>query len=83
MHGDLKPENVLVFEENSHPVAKLIDFDCSCFGLTDSDLVSIGGTPGWLAPEFDEIRIALSEKQERQLYTPIGGCAPGSTICTY
>ena len=79
MQGDLKPENVLVFEENGHPVAKLIDFDCSCFGLTDSDLVSIAGAP---APEFDEIRIALSEKRERQMCTPMGSCAPGSSICT-
>ena len=71
VHGDLKPENVLVFGENGHPVAKLIDFDCLCFGLTDSDLVSITGTPGWLALEFvrRNPHCTLGEARKADIYS--------------
>lgn len=51
-HGDLKPENILVFGQSGHLTAKLIDFDGSCFGLTNSDLVWLSGTKGWKDPEL-------------------------------
>ena len=57
VHGDLKPANVLVFEQR-HPsvpyTAKLNDFGM-CIALEDNSSVSYqsyGGTPGWLAPEI-------------------------------
>ena len=51
---------------NGQVFAKLIDFDCSCFGLTDSSLVSIAGTPGWLAPEFVRRNPHFTRGEERK-----------------
>jgi serine/threonine protein kinase len=62
-HGDLKPQNVLVFKNQGGWVAKLCDFGCTR-GVVDSNSVmsesmeqsgstKIGyaGTKGWLPPE--------------------------------
>ncbi|KAH8726359.1 hypothetical protein GQ44DRAFT_725949 [Phaeosphaeriaceae sp. PMI808] len=55
IHGDLKPQNVLIFEGGRWPVAKLADFGLS---TNDSSVegvyVHIGGTPGWQAPEIEK-----------------------------
>lgn len=59
VHGDLKPDNVLIFEQPNLSVpyiAKLNDFGM-CIPLEDKSSVSYqsyGGTPGWLAPEVRE-----------------------------
>ncbi|KAI1085138.1 hypothetical protein F5B20DRAFT_521122 [Whalleya microplaca] len=57
VHGDLKPENVLVFQRSHRRVAKIADFGL-CVG--DSELghvgVCLGGTEGWQAPEVEEGR---------------------------
>ncbi|KAJ5754135.1 uncharacterized protein N7511_008288 [Penicillium nucicola] len=52
-HGDLKPDNILLFEKYGEWSAKLCDF-----GLSTSDAsysngkMEYRGTPGWRAPEF-------------------------------
>lgn len=77
MHGDLKPENVLIFEERGHLVAKLSDFDCSSFGQTDDSQVSIAGTPGWIAPELARrnARCCLRDARKADIYTYAKLCA--------
>lgn len=52
-------------------IAKLIDFDSSSFGLTDSDHVSISGTKGWFAPELTRgnCTIKLSEAFKADIYS--------------
>jgi serine/threonine protein kinase len=58
VHGDLKPENVLLYKQRGRLLAKLADF-----GLLVSEPVSkptdlrLGGTLGWQAPEVEEGRI--------------------------
>jgi serine/threonine protein kinase len=53
VHGDIKPENILLFEnvKKGRPVLKICDF-----GSTQVDVVSTdgirGATEAWLAPEF-------------------------------
>ena len=53
-HGDLKPQNVLVFKARTGWVAKLCDFGCAR-GIIDPNNavegVAYAGTPGWLPPE--------------------------------
>lgn len=51
VHGDLKPENVLMFHESDHWVAKLADFGGAA--NVGKDGVWEGrGTVGWRAPEL-------------------------------
>ena len=57
VHGDLKPANILIFEQSNALVpyiAKINDFGM-CIPLEDKSPVSYRsyqGTPGWLAPEL-------------------------------
>ncbi|MFO1463995.1 MAG: sigma 54-interacting transcriptional regulator [bacterium] len=47
LHGDLKPENLLVHEiRGEEPLLKLIDF-----GISHPSLAVVGGTPPYMAPE--------------------------------
>jgi serine/threonine protein kinase len=52
-HGDLKPDNILIFKKSGEWCAKLCDF-----GLSTSDAFCVNGiaeyrgTPGWRPPEF-------------------------------
>lgn len=52
IHGDLKPDNVLIFPDEEGPffcIAKLSDFGFSVMG--ESKIFNTG-TPGWKAPEL-------------------------------
>ncbi|KAL5044382.1 hypothetical protein BDW71DRAFT_215744 [Aspergillus fruticulosus] len=52
VHGDLKTENVLVFsDERGYCIAKLADFGFSIVEKAVDEMVSIGGTWPWKAPE--------------------------------
>ncbi|RAR05685.1 serine threonine protein kinase [Stemphylium lycopersici] len=51
VHGDLKPENVLIFREETGFVAKLADFGYSADG-SDMSTQAAGGTLGWQPPEI-------------------------------
>jgi serine/threonine protein kinase len=52
IHGDIKTDNVLVFEDEAGTLtAKMIDFGYSCFGTSLADLVTVPRTKGWCAPE--------------------------------
>jgi len=52
IHGDVKSENVLVFSDTQKRyLAKLADFGFSTVGEAATDLVHIGGTRPWKAPE--------------------------------
>ncbi|KAJ5160424.1 uncharacterized protein N7482_007428 [Penicillium canariense] len=53
-HGDLKPDNVLIFDSGGRWCAKLCDFGLSASenaGQTSSS-VEYRGTPGWRPPEY-------------------------------
>ncbi|CAG9981790.1 unnamed protein product [Clonostachys byssicola] len=50
IHGDIKPRNVLIFDQRDGLVAKLADFGLSIAGEA---VARLGGTPGWQAPEVE------------------------------
>lgn len=55
VHGDIKPENILVFAHKSRRfIAKLADFGFSVLRPGQSLGISIGGTRTWRAPETDK-----------------------------
>lgn len=66
IHGDIKPENILVFDNGSagHTI-RLVDFGHSCFFASK---ISITGTQGWIAPEWHHRRfttdVAGAKKME-------------------
>lgn len=65
VHGDLKPENVLVFKRNDQLDFKLIDFGSISGEFT---VTSRAGTPSYLAPE----RFAAAPLSERTEVFAIG-----------
>jgi len=70
VHGDIKPENILVDEEKSGQIImNLIDFGCSCFGTTGSDKVSLAYTPEWVAPEWRAGLFTIDEAKKTDIYS--------------
>lgn len=51
IHGDLKPQNILVYKERYRHVAKLADFGLCVSEFEARSGVRLGGTQGWQAPE--------------------------------
>ena len=52
-HRDLKPENLLLSTDNlSRSTIKLADFGLATFVLQDEPLLTVAGTPGYIAPEI-------------------------------
>lgn len=65
IHGDLRPENVLIFERNGGGyLAKLGDFGLS-LGMVDGHSARLGGTAGWQAPEVLQDRTLTAEELVR------------------
>ncbi|KAK6080563.1 hypothetical protein SCUP234_05109 [Seiridium cupressi] len=55
IHGDLKSENVLIFWQDGHYIAKLADFGLSVDEVDSLQTASrLGGTAGWQAPEVEK-----------------------------
>jgi serine/threonine protein kinase len=74
VHGDLKPENVLIFKDS--PSSDLYTAKLSDFGFSQGDpdsLLSAGGTPYWNAPEcLEGLSVTLSDsktKKSRDIYS--------------
>ena len=53
-HGDLKPDNVIMFSSDQKLIPKLADFGFAIIEATEANKVSIGGTRTWRAPESFE-----------------------------
>uniref|UniRef100_A0A3Q3DZH9 Si:dkey-240h12.4 n=1 Tax=Labrus bergylta TaxID=56723 RepID=A0A3Q3DZH9_9LABR len=51
VHFDLKPENVMLSDNSSHPVIKLIDFGLAQRLRQGEEYISTSGTPQYIAPE--------------------------------
>ena len=69
MHGDIKPSNILIFEEDIGLVAKVIDFGCSCFGSRDDDHVLLSRTTQWAAPEVGDLHMSIEAAKLTDIYS--------------
>jgi serine/threonine protein kinase len=71
IHGDIKPANVLVFDnaEQSAIEIKIADFGFSCFGAADEDDVQLSKTEPWEAPEWDHRYWSVSEAKQMDVYS--------------
>ena len=52
IHGDSKPENVLVYENDDRYVMKVTDFGYSTIFARDSDILLMPYSKYWTAPEY-------------------------------
>lgn len=70
VHGDVKPENVLVFNnECGLPVPKVADFGFSCLGAKDTDVIKMPKTPPWEAPEWHDRGFPISAAKKADFYS--------------
>ena len=70
IHGDIKPENVLVFSEDDGAyVAKVTDFGYSTLFITESDLITMPKSSPWTAPERHHRAIWPEEAKKMDAYS--------------
>ena len=69
IHGDIKPQNILVFEEKSRIVAKVADFGFATCFQSEDDLVSIPISVPWNAPEHHGGRFRPEQAKQMDVFS--------------
>ncbi|KAF8249188.1 hypothetical protein K440DRAFT_641542 [Wilcoxina mikolae CBS 423.85] len=69
VHGDLKPENVLVFTNASGYTAKVTDFGYSYFGASEDEVVYLPFSSRWAAPEYNGAGFVLRDAKKSDFYS--------------
>ena len=70
IHGDIKPENILIYSENDgRYVAKVIDFGYSTLSKTDSDPIKMPYSELWTAPERHHREILPIQARKMDAYS--------------
>jgi serine/threonine protein kinase len=71
IHGDIKPENILVFKSSESDVygVKITDFGYSCFGKNEDDLVLLPRSRPWEAPEYHPRWFQLKHAKRMDVYS--------------
>ena len=69
IHGDIKPENMLVFEDMSRFVAKVADFGFATCFQSHNDLISMPKSEPWNAPERHDRSIKTEQGKQMNVYS--------------
>lgn len=70
IHGDIKPENILISSENDgRYVAKVTDFGYSTLFTTDNDPITMPNSGLWTAPEWHHREILPSQARKMDAYS--------------
>ncbi|KAI1090753.1 hypothetical protein F5B19DRAFT_300026 [Rostrohypoxylon terebratum] len=69
VHGDIKPQNVLIYTEDDHTIAKLTDFSYSCFGKTENGIVRLPISAPYQAPEFHHRGFKIKNAKKMDIYS--------------
>ncbi|KAH8723428.1 hypothetical protein GQ44DRAFT_656653 [Phaeosphaeriaceae sp. PMI808] len=70
IHGDLKPENVLIFKDSADTyTARVTDFGYSTRFACEEDLVSVPKSWPWHAPEHDRDRFRPSQARKMDFFS--------------
>lgn len=75
IHGDIKPDNILIYQDEAGFTAKVIDFGCSCFGAAMDDKVLLSRTIPWAAPELCDAPITIKAAMQADIYSYGKVCA--------
>ena len=69
VHGDIKPGNVLIFEDDSRFIAKVADFGFATCLHGDEDLLSIPISEPWTAPEHSDHLFRPESAKKMDVYS--------------
>ncbi|KAL8658443.1 MAG: hypothetical protein Q9202_007560 [Teloschistes flavicans] len=70
VHGDIKPQNVLVFQTSTEIyTVKVADFGYSTIYATDDDLIQIPRSLHWTAPEWHHRGFSLEQAKKMDIYS--------------
>jgi serine/threonine protein kinase len=70
IHGDIKPANVLIFEnDSSRYVAKVADFGYSTWFASDDELIKIPRSQYWVAPEWHHQYFTTVNAMKMDMYS--------------
>ncbi|MGM0440198.1 MAG: protein kinase domain-containing protein [Chlamydiota bacterium] len=68
LHRDIKPDNMMLLQEEDLLTGKLIDFGAACYADSYESLAKLQGTPGFIAPEIiaTEHEVAQATREGRE-----------------
>jgi serine/threonine protein kinase len=70
IHGDIKPENVLIFKDDTGAyTAKVIDFEYSTRFAHEDDLISLPASWPWKAPEHESNRFMPAQARKMDVFS--------------
>ena len=69
IHGDIKPDNIILEQFENHLVAKNIDFESSFFAVTPPEQGCIVGTEPYYSPELAEYNCESTDTSNIKLTT--------------
>ena len=70
IHGDIKPENVLIFNQNPEGYfAKVSDFGYSTWFARDDELIKMPKSQPWYAPEWHHRGFKVSDAMKMDAYS--------------
>lgn len=69
IHGDIRPPNVLVFDNKKHShIASVIDFDFSTIDMSEDNPIHVPESWAQQAPEHHPWYFKLSEAKKMDVY---------------
>jgi serine/threonine protein kinase len=69
VHGDIKPDNILVTGSKDSLVAMVTDFESSCVYGGNDDLLTLRRTIPWDAPEWSDRYIKVKDAKVMDVYS--------------
>lgn len=70
IHGDIKPENVLIFKDDAGAyTAKVTDFGYSTRFANEDDLIAMPKSKPWCAPEYDRDKFKPAQARSMDVFS--------------
>jgi serine/threonine protein kinase len=69
IHGDIKPQNVLIFEHDGKLTARVADFGFSTYFRGPQDLIRMPRSPIWCAPEWHNASFSPEDAHSMDIFS--------------